>query len=453
MTRPKFFRDPVHVQLRFENVNVRAGPPDEPGAKQRSWLIRRLIDSSDFQRLRFIRQNGLANLVFHGAEHSRFTHSVGVAHLANEMFDRICRNTGETGDEDLRLRLSAAALLHDVGHGPFSHTLEEILRSVGTAFDHEKMTVRIIEEPGSSINEILQEIDPTLPGLIAAFIDKSRRTEDHWTYRIVSSQLDADRLDYLLRDAMYAGIKGHGFDLPRLLDLLYHHDGKRIAVERGAIGAVEAYLFTLDQLYRMIYYHHAVRAANFVLTSILRRAVELHGSGEEWVFPNLRTGVQNPFSALIERGQEVELSQYVRLGEHHVWALMDYWIDSEDSVLKDLAQRLMRRRLFKTKWFNPLDVAGTDELRDKARALAIERLDHVDESNVTYYVGIDQPERTSYKRYDWRAESSEESIWMIGEGREPCPIEDDDSSRIVAGLKETRYFPRLIVPEEIRDEL
>ena len=128
MPRPKFYRDPVHGQIRFDRVD-QAEPPaaGSPPGRTLSWLIHRLIDSREFQRLRHIRQNGLVNLVFHGAEHSRFGHSMGVCYLAREMYARITRNMGDPVEPRRRLATCAAALLHDIGHGQFSNVLEEIL--------------------------------------------------------------------------------------------------------------------------------------------------------------------------------------------------------------------------------------------------------------------------------------------------------------------------------------
>ena len=246
-----------------------------------------VIGTREFQKLRSIRQNGLANFVFHGAEHSRFTHSLGTSFLAGEMYEKIVRNMDESEEPELKLQVRTAALLHDVGHGPFSHTIEEIVQELGKDFDHEVMTIRIMEEEESEVNQKLKQIDEQLPTLLATFIDKSRRKDDHWTYKLMSSQLDADRLDYLLRDALFAGLRGHGFDLAQLLDLLHHHDNQMIAVERGALEAVEAFLFALDQLYRAIYYHHTVRASNKVLSSCLKRAVALSTDGDKEIFPKM----------------------------------------------------------------------------------------------------------------------------------------------------------------------
>lgn len=449
MARPKFYRDPVHVQIRYERVDS-GGPCPSRGEPERrlSWLIRRLIDTREFQRLRHIRQNGLTNLVFHGAEHSRFTHSVGVAYLAGEMFDRIVRNCGEAPEPDVKIATCIAALLHDVGHGPFSHTLEEILKKADIKFDHEVMTRRLVEEPVTEIQAILSEVDPALPSRVASYIGKKSKAQDWW-FKLVSSQLDADRLDYLLRDARCAGLLG-GFDLPRLLDSLQQLDGQRLAVDRGALETVEAYLITLDQMYRVVYYHHAVRAASVMLSSILRRASVLHRSDKDSVFPAMRRGV-HPLRSLMEHGQAIELQDYLRLGEHQVWALIEDWQHHDDRVLSDLSRRLMARRLFKT-----LEIKEEEDDKDQlirlAQQLACKALG-LDEEAVGYYVCADNPSRTSYKRYDWRSTKPDESIWMVGGDRPERPIEHERQSEIVDAVLRTKFFPRLVFPEEIRAEL
>jgi HD superfamily phosphohydrolase len=131
-------------------------------------------------------------------------------------------------DESTKLCTVVASLVHDIGHGPFSHTLEEILQEVGVSFDHEQMTLKYILDPDSEINSILREADNGIPDKLAAFFEQERREQDHWSYKIVSSQLDADRLDYLQRDALFAGIRGQGFDLGRILELLCSSDGKEL---------------------------------------------------------------------------------------------------------------------------------------------------------------------------------------------------------------------------------
>lgn len=451
MSRPKFFRDPIHVQLRFEPVNLDLPIPEEGATRRQSWLLRKLIDTPEFQRLRLIRQNGLANMVFHGAEHSRFSHSMGVMYLAKTMYNCLVRNMGESGDqEETELAVVTAALLHDIGHGPFSHTIEEVLNEIGVDFHHETLTVRFILEDGN-VNHLLRQVDPIFPDVVSAFIDKTKRNEDHWSYKIVSSQLDADRLDYLQRDAYYCGLKGHGFDHPRILDLLIHHEGTRIGVDIGALEAVESYLVALDQLYRAIYYHHAVRAANRLLTSVLKRAVYLSQDN-----PAILGPAGSGFRELTEKGERIALRQYARLGEHQVWALIDGWRDHEDPTLADLSTRLIGRRLLKT--ISPPaesyeDFQKIKALHEEARAVAVSNVDYIDEDNVDLYVCEDGPNRTSYKTYDWKPESANESIWIMGETGEPEPLEECSQSKIVQGLKQTKYFPRLIMPYEVRELL
>ncbi|MCB8821924.1 HD domain-containing protein [Microvirga rosea] len=451
MARPKFFRDPIHQQLRFEDVDLNAACPAGPFPKRMSWLLRRVIDDPAFQRLRFVRQNGLANLVFHGAEHTRFTHSLGVSYLAQTMFERICRNNNIVGAEDDELRTVTAALLHDIGHGPFSHTMEEILGEANVNFHHEAMTLRFIQDPQSSIHKLLVQVDQQLPKLLTPFFDKAARQKDHWSYKVVSSQLDADRLDYLQRDATFAGLRGHGFDLERILDLLSTDDDKRIAVERGAIESIEAYLVTLDQLYRAVYYHHTVRAATKMLTSLFRRAVNLYKSGDKQI---LRAGGDDiPLKALVDHGQAIDLAIYARFSEFHLWHLMDTWRDHKDPIIRELSSRLLERRLFKTLPVDPGDYQGTNKRMERAKAEVRKQYAAFANEAVDYFVMYDEPSRTSYKTYDWKPESSEDSIWLVGGGKNAVPLEADNESTIIQAFKNRRYFPRMIVPPEVRDSL
>lgn len=457
MPQPKFFRDPVHLQIRYDAVDLtKSLPADADSDKRISWLVRKLVDCREFQRLRHIRQNGLANLVFHGAEHSRFSHSMGAAYLAREMFTRIERNCDIPHDPDSKVTTSVAALLHDIGHGPFSHTIEEILKTAGIDFDHEAMTERLLEEDNSEINQLLKSVDQSLPKQITYYISKKRRRqanlEERWHYRLVSSQLDADRLDYLLRDALFAGIKG-GFDLSRLLDSLQQLDHKRIAVDRRSFVAVEAYLVMLDQMYRAVYYHHTIRAATVLLSSTIRRAFELYRSGDKSIFPSADRIGTHPLQALVDQGQKIDLRQYVRLGEFQVWALIELWENHPDDVLKELASRLLRRDLFKTIDVDAAQHKRLTQVMERAKELTKSALPHVTDKTIDYYVSLDEPDRTSYKRFDWRSEYPDESIWLVGEGRDPTPIDDNAQSKIVAALKDTKYFHRLILPKEVETKL
>lgn len=495
MARPKFFRDPIHGQIGFDAVDLHAAPPPsetQPDAAL-SWLIRRLIDTPEVQRLRYIRQNGLVNLVFHGAEHSRFGHSIGVCYLAREMYARITRNMGDPVEPGRRLATCAAALLHDIGHGPFSHVLEEILSVCGIRFEHEFLTRRLLVEPDAlagygdsqvpSVYSILRQIDASFPEQVAGYVSKKWRAKtrggdsrdtptgsgDHWTYKLVSSQIDADRLDYLIRDASLSGLPGHAFDIERLLDMLLHLDRTRIAVYRRAVEPVEGYLLALDQMYRTVYYHHTARAAAAHMGCVLHRALDLYRNGARDLFPVLPGAVEvspgrgrrHPLQALFDDGQNLPLSDYLRLTEYHIFALLDEWQSYRDPVLADLSRRLLRRSLLKAIDVDPRKYNRMQRLQKRAEELVCAHLPHVTEDTVQYYVSVDEPERVSYRRYDWRNADPDESIWIVDNDRSAAPGTsnananpiDKEPSSIIAALQTAKYFHRLMVPVEIRDAL
>jgi HD superfamily phosphohydrolase len=452
MTKPKFFRDPLHLQIRFDAVDIHQHVPPVAGDERISWLLRRLIDSEPFQRLRHIRQNGLANMVFHGAEHSRFSHSMGVSYLAREMFEKLSKNSSIPEDFDRKLLVSTASLIHDVGHGPFSHTMEEILKDNGIPFDHEDMTSRFILDPESPLFKILTDVDADLPSKINMFFAKTTRdVPDDWIYKIVSSQMDADRLDYVQRDALFAGVRGHGFDMERLFDLIFVRQNQFIAVDRGAIEALEAYLVTLDQMWRAIYYHHAVRAASKMLTSLFSRAYKLFISGDETVFPPFNGGI-HPIAELFKQGEKLPLRSYLRLNDSTAWSLIDMWRDHPDKVLSLLSNRLLKRRLLKTIQIDASDFKRTNAMLEQARELTRKLMPDVPEAD-EYFVMYDDSKRTSYKTYNWKPDAPNESIWLTGGGRDDRPIEADDESGIISALRNVRRFDRLVVLQEVREKL
>jgi len=296
--RPRIFRDSIHGDIGYAKGDFLS-------------LVESILGTRMFQRLRHIRQNGVLNLVFHGAEHSRFSHSMGVAWVASKIFDTAYRNTAdpsvcENREQD-REDTILAALLHDVGHGPFSHTLEDILKSlsVPVKLDHEEMTRRILVEDGSEIARVLGERGARL----VPFIDKSMREPNKWLYSIVSSALDADRLDYLLRDSTMAGVWTNHFDLGRLIEALGIKNDE-IVIDVRARDVVENYLLAMEQMYASVYYHHTNRAASFLLRSVVARAVDVaraDKSQQTNLFP-ARCGDIDPLWQTVNKGQTVPLA-------------------------------------------------------------------------------------------------------------------------------------------------
>ncbi|MFN3226490.1 MAG: HD domain-containing protein [Hyphomicrobiales bacterium] len=451
MSKPKFFRDPVHLQIRFEDIDLGGLCPSENPNAALSWSVRKVIDTPAFQRLRHIRQNGLANLVFHGAEHSRFSHSMGVLHLARRMYEKLCANSSRSYEDEWALQVAVAALVHDTGHGPFSHAIEDVLKGIDKKFKHETMTLRFIEEPDSSIHQVLVGVDGSLPGKISAFFDLKRRDNDHFAYKIVSSQMDADRLDYVQRDALFSGIRGHGFDIERLLDLIFVIDGKNIGVHRSAIEALEGYLTSLDQMWRAVYYHQGNRAASVMLNALLRRATELHLDGDISVFPDVR-GRKHPLASLLENGDQISLEDYLRLTDATVWMLMDEWVEHGDFALSMLAQRILNRDLLKSIPIQSGKVKAAMELSKRAEE-ATKELFKECENAERYFYAFDEPSRTSYKSYDWKADAPDNSIWLTDGAGNDQPIEDYDESGIITALKDARQFDRIFVDGRVRAQL
>ncbi|HSN99062.1 MAG TPA: HD domain-containing protein [Candidatus Nanopelagicales bacterium] len=454
MQRPYIFRDPVHGDIGFARDGLHE-------------LIRKVVDEELFQRLRGIKQNGVLNLVFHGAEHSRFTHSLGAAHVAGLMYDAACRNSGLTVDKEQRKHTVLAALLHDAGHGPFSHLLEEILGK--KRFHHETLTARILIEPGSPIGAHLRAHDRDLPEKLLPFVDDKKWKPRRWYHSIVSSQLDADRLDYTARDAMMAGVVSHRFDRDRLIGSLYvwrepqgpgdpadRAPREHLAVDDRAHDVVENYLLALYHLYRSIYLHHTVRAASWLLNAALRRARQLCKTDSgllAQIFPELG-GRRDPLWALMEEGHEVSLEEYARLDEAHVWGLVQRWRSAEDATLRDLCDRLKQRRFLKA-----IDIAATATIGEalEMKQKATERFQRErPEFDAASYVHIDEISRENYKPYRWGKRRGDDSgadpIWLVSKNGVGRPLEDEAKTMIE--LLDTRFaIRRLIVPDEIRTAL
>ncbi len=234
-----------------------------------------LIDTAEFQRLRGITQLGHVHLVYPGARHSRFEHSLGVYHLAKQFLHRLLRSDSglHLTDEDVRVFI-AATLLHDIGHYPFSHTLEE-LRPFFVS--HETRAREIIEHSSGAIRAVLENEFRVDPARVANVIDCNPAAptpldRDALLAGILSGTLDPDKIDYLLRDAMFCGVPfGESVNRDRLIaSITFDAENQRLAISSKGVSAVEALVFTNYLMYRNVYWHHAVRAA----TAMLKRAVQ-----------------------------------------------------------------------------------------------------------------------------------------------------------------------------------
>lgn len=317
-------------------------------------LILDLIGTTEFQRLRRIKQLGSANEVFHGAEHSRFSHSLGVYEIARRFEEQLTEfHATQVPDDGLwnpdeRTVLLSAALLHDLGHGPYSHTFEHIF---GT--NHEAYTQAIITEEGTEINAVLTAYDPTLPAKVAAVINKTYPNKQ--VVQLISSQIDADRMDYLLRDAYYTGATYGEFDLSRITQMMRpYKDG--IAFAEKGLYAIEDYVVSRYQMYVQVYFHPVSRSLEVLLTHLLERAKYLFEQDvvdsrvdKQFISPELQ--------AVFRERNQIGVSDYLKLDDAVILADISRWRFHSDKVLSDLAIRFMDRKPLKS-------IELTDETRE-----------------------------------------------------------------------------------------
>lgn len=309
----KVLKDPVHDEIVVEDAWV--------------W---QLINTSAFQRLRRIRQLGTSYLTFHGAEHSRFTHSLGVYETMRRVLSYLQKEFGWPKEQREHKLALAAALLHDVGHGPFSHTFETVY-----PVHHEEWTRRILVED-DEVATALSEVDLEFASDISSILAKEGRFPI--IEQLITSQLDVDRMDYLLRDAMNTGVNYGRFELGRLIRSLALEDSS-VLLRQGGIHTAEQYILARYFMYTQVYLHPVTIGSDVLVGNILRRASELWTNGELVDMP--------PFlKALFENQQNVAVKDYLAIDESTLLYAFRVWATMErDSVLSDLSSRFLNRRL------------------------------------------------------------------------------------------------------------
>jgi hypothetical protein len=332
------YSDPVHHIIALD----RSLPFDA--------LLMALIDTPEFQRLRRIRQLGLAFVVFQGAEHSRFAHSLGVMHTMTLALDTLQRG-GVRIDPQVCGLARVAALLHDIGHGPFSHVIEKVLHQ-----RHEDWTKRIISDPATAVHCQLAQVDPSLPATLVALLEGN--FHPRFVAQLVSSQLDCDRFDYLLRDSLMTGVSYGRYDLPWILHALtVDTTTEGLIVRARGVLAVEEYLFARYHMFRRVYFHHALRAAENMLVAMFRRAVALTREG--------RLAFRLPGTAVdkLLTGAALTTAEYLSLDDADVLFHIKQWQHDPDPILSDLAGRFLERRLFKSLDVSTLSSEAIAEVR------------------------------------------------------------------------------------------
>lgn len=296
-------------------------------------LLFGLINAAEFQRLRRIRQLGLASLAYPGAEHSRYSHSLGVMETARKMLKRLGELHGL--EPEMECVCLVAALLHDIGHGPFSHVFERV-----SGVSHEETTRQVILDPDSQVHGLLAEFDAALPEKVVEFMEcRPRRT---FYNDIIASQLDADRFDYLLRDNLMTGSRYGAFDLAWLLQALtIDESSNRLAITWKGVSAVENYLQARYHMYRNVYFHKVVRSAEGMVRLALQRAKRLAVQDRlPWPPRDHPT-----YKALL--GQRLSIEEFTDLDDVSMLTSFKLWMKGEDQTLAQLSRGLLFRRLYK----------------------------------------------------------------------------------------------------------
>ena len=357
----KVLKDPVHsyIHIHYE-------------------VIWNCLDSKEFQRLRRIRQLGGDFQVYPTAEHSRFSHSLGVYEIVRRMVTEVKTLCAELTEYE-KVCVMLAGLLHDVGHGPFSHAFEHV-----TNHSHEEYTAKIILGD-TELNSILRAVSKKMPEDIVSIIQHTH--ENDILNQIVSGQLDADRMDYLLRDSYFTATSYGQFDLERILRTMRVRktsEGRKvIVVKHTGIHSVEDYIMARYQMYWQVYYHPVARSYEAVFIQLFNRLKDIFKDNKDY-FEDMKVLV--PFLEKVEVSEE----EYFRLDENSLLYCCALIQDKDDVIAADLAKRLQNRKLFEYVDYNEENLAQIQNML---------RENGYDEQ---YYLRIENIEASVYSPYKGR---------------------------------------------------
>ena len=357
----KVLKDPVHSYI---HINYE--------------IVWNCLDSKEFQRLRRIRQLGGDFQVYPTAEHSRFSHSLGVYEIVRRMVTEI-KSLGMELSEYDKICVMLAGLLHDVGHGPFSHAFEHI-----TNHSHEDYTAKIILGE-TELNQVLTEVSPRLPENIVSIIEHNHPNDI--LNQIISGQLDADRMDYLLRDSYFSATSYGQFDLERILRTMrvrkIDKNKKALVVKYTGIHSVEDYIMARYQMYWQVYYHPVARSYEAVFIQLFNRLKDIFKENKEY-FSDIKVLI--PF---LEKN-EVSVEEYFKLDENSLLYCFSLIQDKNDEIAADLARRLQNRRLFEYVDYSEENLAQIKNMIKEQ---------NLDEK---YYLRVENVEASVYSPYKGR---------------------------------------------------
>jgi len=412
-TQYKIFNDPIHGF-----ITVPKGP------------ILDLIDHPYVQRLRRIKQMGLGYLVFPAAEHSRFSHALGAMELAQRTLNNLQEKDTTISPAEYEGTL-IAILLHDVGHGPLSHTLEFNLIE---DFHHEMMTLAVMKQ-------LNKEMDGALD--IAIKIFTNQYPKKPFLNQLISSQLDLDRLDYLKRDSAFTSVYEGSVGIERILKTMRVFKG-HIVIEKKGIYAIENYILARRLMYMQVYLHKTVLSADKLMQNIFKRVRKLMMAGEKLYHasPALQFFLETNPSAKKGISSEI-LQKYLQLDDNDVFQSIKYWQHADDTILSNLCNRFLARSLFRTTFLNK---KPSSKLKAKVKAktqksLKKKGLPH-DEHTAKYYFAFDESFSEAYK-YE------SEGIWILEEKDKAVEFSKAADTENIIALTEPVVKPYVVHLKDI----
>jgi HD superfamily phosphohydrolase len=314
----KIINDPVHGEVVFDSKN--------------QWAYQ-IINTIEFQRMRKISQLGTVSLVFPGATHTRINHSIGTFHIANRFINHL-KKSFEITENDIK-EVLCAALLHDIGHGPLSHSFERFVNQ-----NHEEYSIKIIKSPRTKINEIISKNNINIDA-VCSLIEGTHKGS-HWKQQLISSQLDCDRLDYLMRDSYYSGIVLGKIDLSFIISSSKILDDK-LAFESKAISSIENYLVSRYHMYFQIYENRSAIGFEMLIENIFKRVKDLKKQGYKFTKSNR---FKESFKSFLNNNP-LTTEEYLKLNDYELDGFITDFSYEKDEILSKLAKLFISRKNYK----------------------------------------------------------------------------------------------------------